>query len=65
MDSVFSASSRLLTLHTLASLESTFGPLTKVLTAMQSHPERAATVRAEVLDLVTRRSQATPCASSS
>ena len=41
-------------LHTLSFLESTFGPLTRVLAATQSHPERAATVRAEVLDLVTQ-----------
>ena len=41
-------------LHTLASLESTFGPLTKVLAALQAQPERAAIVRAEVLDLVTQ-----------
>lgn len=39
--------------HTLAFLEATFGPLTKVLAAMQSQPERVATLRAEVIDVVT------------
>jgi len=39
--------------HTLAFLESTFGPLAKVLASMQSHPERAATLRAEILEIVT------------
>jgi len=41
-------------LHTLAFLEATFGPLTKVVAAMQSQPERVATLRAEVLDVVTQ-----------
>ena len=40
--------------HTLAFLEATFGPLIKVLAAMQSQPERVATLRAEVIDLVTQ-----------
>jgi SAM-dependent methyltransferase len=41
-------------LHTLAFLETTFGPLTKLLAAMQAQPERVASIRAEVLGLVTQ-----------
>lgn len=41
-------------LHTLAFLEATFGPLTKLLAAMQSQPERVAGVRAEVLGIVSQ-----------
>ena len=41
-------------LHSLGYLESTFGPLTKILASMDAEPERAATLRAEVLDLVTQ-----------
>ena len=39
-------------LHTLAFLEATFGPLTKTLAAMKAQPERIATLRAEVLAVV-------------
>ena len=41
-------------LHALAFLESTFGPPTRLLAATRSQPDHAATVRAEVLDLVTQ-----------
>jgi len=41
-------------LHTLLFLETTFGPLTKVLAAIHAEPERVATIRAEVLGLVSQ-----------
>ena len=40
--------------HTVAFLEATFGPLTKVLASMQSTPERGATLRAEIADLASQ-----------
>ena len=41
-------------LHTLLFLETTFGPLMKVLAAIQSQPERVATIRSEILGLVSQ-----------
>ena len=52
-DRAIALSPTLSPLHTLAFLEATFAPLTKMLSAMKAQAERVAALRAEVLEVVT------------